>query len=122
MNPYIAWLNRPDGATTARVGGKGARLARLGEAGFPVPPGFAVTVAAYQRFHEAYGLAEVMAPLMAVTGRPAPAQVREACAPLVERLTSAEMPANTRPPCSKPMGSSSRPPARARPSPCAPAA
>ena len=44
MNDYIAWLDSPSGATATRVGGKGASLARLSEAGFPVPPGFAVTV------------------------------------------------------------------------------
>jgi pyruvate,water dikinase len=33
-----------------RVGGKGANLGSLARAGFPVPPGFCVTTAAYDRF------------------------------------------------------------------------
>ncbi len=37
-------------ATLARVGGKGANLARLARAGFPVPPGFLVTTDAYRAF------------------------------------------------------------------------
>jgi len=92
MNDYIAWLDRPSGAVASRIGGKGASLARLGEAGFPVPPGFAVTVSAYQAFHDAHGLGGVMADLMAVTGRPSVAQIREACAPIVEKLVGAKLP------------------------------
>ncbi|HSF80381.1 MAG TPA: PEP/pyruvate-binding domain-containing protein [Anaerolineales bacterium] len=37
-------------ATLASVGGKGANLARLARAGFPVPPGFIISTGAYQRF------------------------------------------------------------------------
>jgi pyruvate,water dikinase len=36
--------------TLARAGGKGANLADLARAGFPVPPGFIVSTAAYQQF------------------------------------------------------------------------
>lgn len=45
-----------DAATLARVGGKGANLARLVRAGFPVPGGFLVTTAAYQAYVAANGL------------------------------------------------------------------
>ncbi len=41
------------------VGGKGASLSRLAAAGFPVPTGFHVGVAAYRRFVERSGLEEV---------------------------------------------------------------
>ncbi|SFO49208.1 pyruvate, water dikinase [Pseudonocardia ammonioxydans] len=51
---------------TALVGGKGAGLGALVEAGFPVPPGFVVTTAAYRDFLDATGLG----------GRPA-AELRE---------------------------------------------
>src|SRR5512139_1778294 len=37
-------------ASLETVGGKGASLARLSNAGLPVPPGFHVTTAAYQEF------------------------------------------------------------------------
>jgi len=50
-----------DGATLARVGGKGASLARLARAGLPVPPGFHVTTAAYRRFVDANGLQAAVA-------------------------------------------------------------
>jgi pyruvate,water dikinase len=39
--------------TLATAGGKGANLARLVRAGFPVPPGFILTTAAYRRFVDA---------------------------------------------------------------------
>ncbi len=43
------------------AGGKGANLGELVRAGFPVPPGFVVTTAAYARFVAANGLAGVIA-------------------------------------------------------------
>jgi rifampicin phosphotransferase len=39
-----------DRASPALAGGKGANLVRLTRAGFPVPPGFILTTAAYDRF------------------------------------------------------------------------
>ncbi len=39
-----------------RAGGKAANLARLLQAGFPVPPGFVITTDAYRAFVEANGL------------------------------------------------------------------
>ena len=48
-SPFILKLNGPD-ATLELVGGKGASLARMAEAGLPVPPGFQITTYAYRRF------------------------------------------------------------------------
>jgi phosphohistidine swiveling domain-containing protein len=48
---YIIPLSDPD-ATLDLVGGKGASLAKLIAAGLPVPEGFHITTAAYQRFVE----------------------------------------------------------------------
>ena len=50
-------------ATLPRVGGKGASLARMARAGFPVPPGFLVTTEAYRAFIEANAL---QAPIVAL--------------------------------------------------------
>ncbi len=47
--PLILNLDSPL-ATLELVGGKGASLARMAAAGLPVPPGFHVTTAAYQRY------------------------------------------------------------------------
>ena len=40
------------------VGGKGANLGEMTQAGFPVPPGFCVTTAAFRQFMQASGRAE----------------------------------------------------------------
>ena len=92
MSDYIAWLDSPAGATADRIGGKGASLARLAEAGFPVPPGFAVTVEAYRLFHDTLGISDALEALCALSGRPTPAVVRDACAPILARLEGASLP------------------------------
>src|SRR5690349_10492577 len=48
--PMICTLRGPDKAPITLVGGKGANLARLVRAGFPVPEGFVITTAAYRAF------------------------------------------------------------------------
>lgn len=55
-------------ASLARVGGKGANLARLARAGFAVPPGFLITTAAYQHFVQAHALAQPIADALAALG------------------------------------------------------
>jgi phosphohistidine swiveling domain-containing protein len=51
-------------ATLKTAGGKGANLARLARAGFPVPPGFMITTGAYRAFLAANALEPVIqAPL-----------------------------------------------------------
>lgn len=96
MSDYIAWLDAPKGTGADRIGGKGASLARLGGAGFPVPPGFAVTVEAYRAFHDDHGLDNTLTALLAISGRPTAAEVREACAPIAERLAGAQLPERVR--------------------------
>ncbi len=44
-------------ASLSNAGGKGANLARLAQAGFPVPPGYIIATQAYARFVQANGLA-----------------------------------------------------------------
>jgi pyruvate,water dikinase len=55
-NPHIAQFGDPVGAAHDLVGGKGANLGLLTQAGFPVPPGFTVTTAAYESFLEESGV------------------------------------------------------------------
>jgi pyruvate,water dikinase len=49
---FVLWLHDYDPAQRSRVGGKNASLGELLAAGLPVPPGFAVTVEAYQTVRE----------------------------------------------------------------------
>jgi rifampicin phosphotransferase len=46
------------------VGGKGASLARLAQANFPVPPGFTITTEAYAQFMRENGLTDKIAPIV----------------------------------------------------------
>ena len=48
-------------ASLSELGGKGASLARLAAAGFPVPPGFVVSTAAYRRFVDDHDLQSLLA-------------------------------------------------------------
>ena len=55
MGPYTLSFGEVDGTRLSEVGGKGANLGELTRAGFPVPPGFCVTTAAYRDFVRASG-------------------------------------------------------------------
>jgi pyruvate,water dikinase len=50
MGPYTLSFDEVDRSRLPEVGGKGANLGELTRAGFPVPPGFCVTTAAYRDF------------------------------------------------------------------------
>ncbi len=49
---YVVWFKDVDKDDVGVVGGKGANLGEMTQAGFPVPPGFIVTVSAYEKFLE----------------------------------------------------------------------
>lgn len=97
MNEYVAWLHEDEASSAERVGGKGASLARLAAAGFPVPPGFALTVDAYRRYHREASLDELVAPLSRLAARPPLAEVRQHCAPILERLAGQGLPSELAP-------------------------
>jgi pyruvate,water dikinase len=50
VEPYTLSFGEVDETRLPEVGGKGANLGELTRAGFPVPPGFCVTTAAYRDF------------------------------------------------------------------------
>jgi len=53
---YVRWFRECDLTSIPLVGGKNASLGELLKAGIPVPPGFAVTTEAYQRFLDEGGI------------------------------------------------------------------
>jgi pyruvate,water dikinase len=46
----VVWFDELEGDVRAVAGGKSASLVEMRRAGFPVPPGFAITVAAFESF------------------------------------------------------------------------
>ncbi len=87
----IRWLSELGRDDAASAGGKGANLGELVRGGFPVPDGFVVTTAAYDRFVADAGLGEAIdAAAAAVTS----AQPAESAASRVAALfANADLPA-----------------------------
>lgn len=50
MEKYVLYFAEIDKSHLPNVGGKGANLGEMTQAGFPVPPGFCVTTWAYRTF------------------------------------------------------------------------
>src|SRR5947209_14749469 len=79
-------------ATLARVGGKGASLARLAAAGLPVPPGFHITTAAYRLFVARYGLQEQILAAVSTTSPDQPATCEAAAQTIATLFAQHPMP------------------------------
>ena len=101
MSLYTLPLESPD-ATLAVAGGKGANLARLAQAGLPVPGGFLLTTAAYRTYVAHNGLREwILAqvePLAGAAGTALPASLQSASTRIRTRFGEGEMPASLRQP------------------------
>lgn len=65
MSKYIAWFKNVDKEDLPSVGGKGANLGEMVQAGFPVPLGFIVTAKAYLHLLTIKRLREKIASLLA---------------------------------------------------------
>jgi pyruvate,water dikinase len=70
--PYVVWFDQLGRDQVELVGGKCANLGELTGAGFPVPPGFAVTTHAYERDDIGDAVGEAYAALGARVGRADP--------------------------------------------------
>ncbi|MFN8489800.1 MAG: PEP/pyruvate-binding domain-containing protein [Caldilineaceae bacterium] len=92
MNAFILPLT--DAAVTlANAGGKGANLQRMLIAGFPVPPGYVITTAAYRATVECNQLAGSIAAFSAATQPDAPASYEAASQAIRTLFEQAVMPA-----------------------------
>ncbi len=58
MAKHIEWFKDLNSKNVAQAGGKGASLGEMTRAGLPVPPGFVVLAAAFERFLEETDLAQ----------------------------------------------------------------
>lgn len=82
-------------ATLQTVGGKGANLARLTRAGFPVPGGFLIPTDAYRQFVHANALDAVITTTLetlATAGTTDPAALESASAHLRAAFTAGALP------------------------------
>jgi pyruvate,water dikinase len=78
------------------LGGKAANLGELAAAGFPVPPGFALTAAAYRRAIAAAGLADELRDGVAATDPDDTAALAATSQRLRDRIVAAGMPDDLR--------------------------
>ncbi len=61
---YVLWFDEIDKDDIAKVGGKGANLGEMTQAGFPVPDGFVVTSSAYRHLLEENNLEDKIRSLL----------------------------------------------------------
>ena len=92
MNPGLILRFDSSAATLANAGGKGANLARLAKTGFPVPPGFIVTTAAYRAFVEAAALGDTIAATLSTLRSDDPADLERASTSIRAAFRSAPVP------------------------------
>ncbi len=79
-------------ANIAIVGGKGANLGEMSRVGLPVPPGFVLTVDAYERAREEAGTGPGIDALLRTVNIDDPAGLQRVSAQLRETLTRVELP------------------------------
>ncbi|MCB0254411.1 MAG: phosphoenolpyruvate synthase [Anaerolineae bacterium] len=89
--PTILPLDSPD-ATLTNAGGKGINLARLVRAGFPVPPGFVVTTAAYRQFVAANDLQPFILSALTTGDSDDPTALESVSAAIRARFAAAPIP------------------------------
>jgi pyruvate,water dikinase len=89
--PFILHLS-DQRASLERVGGKGASLAKLSQAGLPVPDGFYITVEAYRRFIAQNELQESILRELEGAGHSLPEALEEASQRIRKRFEEAPIP------------------------------
>jgi pyruvate,water dikinase len=90
--PCIHWLHDCTDPVAAGLGGKGASLVRLQNAGFLVPPGFVVGADGYQEWLNHNDLLPELGTILAVPNLRLPKIAREASAPLRAKLDATQLP------------------------------
>jgi len=92
MSPFILSLS-DIGATLEVVGGKGMSLAKLSQAGLPVPGGFHVTTEAYQRFIAVNDLQKDILAALGTVDQAKPSTLEAASRVISESFARAKIPA-----------------------------
>ncbi len=91
-SPLVTPFREIDKHDLASVGGKGANLGEMTNAGFPVPNGFAVTVASYDLFLERNEIAKKISDILKVTDVNVQEQLQEASKKVSRIVTTSEIP------------------------------
>ena len=89
-------------ANIATVGGKGANLGEMLRAELPVPPGFVVTVAAYEHMRETGELGERLDALLRTANPDDPTALQQLSAQLCELLRVVPLPSELEAAISRP--------------------
>ncbi len=93
---YVRWFEGITRHDIALVGGKGANLGEMANAGFPVPPGFVVTVDAYRCFATATGVDATIRARLAALDVDDPVQLRLTSESIQAAVRKAAMPDDVR--------------------------
>jgi pyruvate,water dikinase len=92
MKVFVKHFTEIDVSEITDVGGKGANLATLVSAGFPVPSGFCVTTRAYQEFLESAGLGPQIVARLAETNVENLEQLRDCGAAIRQLILEHDIP------------------------------
>jgi pyruvate,water dikinase len=91
----VVWFNEVTKKDIPLVGGKGANLGEMTNAGIPVPPGFIVTASAYFDFIEKANLDDKIKSLLATVDVHNSKQLQEVALKVQKVITDASMPKET---------------------------
>ena len=92
QNLLVVDLRDVDKSDVALVGGKNANLGEMTRAGFPVPPGFAITVHAYDQFLAENGLIDQIYKILNSTDVNDPSQLNSASTRIQRLITHSVVP------------------------------
>ena len=93
---FVLWFEDLTKGDIPLVGGKNANLGEMTQAGIPIPPGFAVTAYAYEKYIEETGIAKKIYKMIeeTVTDKDNPRQYEEASKKVRKLIESTLMPAD----------------------------
>src|SRR5581483_7564183 len=91
-NALILFFKDIDKDLIPQVGGKGANLGEMTQAGFPVPNGFAVTVASYNLFLEENNLKDQINSIIKLTDVNNPDELMKTASKIQNLITKSKIP------------------------------
>ncbi|MCX6793917.1 MAG: phosphoenolpyruvate synthase [Candidatus Gottesmanbacteria bacterium] len=92
VKKYVVWFRNVGKEDVAIVGGKGANLGEMTQAGFPVPPGFIVTVHAYTEFLDRSKLKEKISGILSTVDVNKTKSLEETAKKIQSLITRAQFP------------------------------